>query len=299
LNEADALLGAKALGGALAAYDGEAEKKTGVQKVKTLLFTSSAELRALAEAYEQAKTDGEASGSNVGKGKSSKSVETIAEEDAKKAIKSYVKVQGSTFLKDAADIALFGRMVASDHSLMIEGSAMFSHALSTHRVNNEPEFFAAVDDLQSDDTAGAGMTGTIEFNSATYYRFAALNLDMLADDKHLGMMTLGERKDVVRTFLQATLQAIPKARRNSMNGATLPRYVVAIVREKGHPVQFVNAFENPVYGTGVYEESYRRLLAEEKDMNRLWGLDKHQVERVVMPEVGIDELLDRVTSHVG
>ena len=32
-------------------------------------------------------------------------------------------------LKDAADIAIFGRMVASDHSLTIEGAGMFSHAL--------------------------------------------------------------------------------------------------------------------------------------------------------------------------
>ncbi len=50
--------------------------------------------------------------------------------------------------KDAADIALFGRMVANDHSLTVEAAAMFSHALSTHKVDNEIDFFAAVDDLQ-------------------------------------------------------------------------------------------------------------------------------------------------------
>jgi CRISPR system Cascade subunit CasC len=47
-------------------------------------------------------------------------------------------------LKDAADIALFGRMVANDHSLMVEGAAMFSHALSTHKVDNEIDFFSAL-----------------------------------------------------------------------------------------------------------------------------------------------------------
>ena len=85
-------------------------------------------------------------------------------------------------LKDAADISIFGRMVANDHSLTVEAASMFSHALSTHKVDNEIDFFSAVDDLQTKDESGAGITSTLEFNSATYYRFAALNLDMLAND---------------------------------------------------------------------------------------------------------------------
>lgn len=269
LDEAEALNGAKDLGNALAKYDEDTEKKTGVRKVKTLFFTTPAELTAMAKAYSETK-------------------------DAKKSIKA----RGPESLKDAADITLFGRMVASDHSLMLEGAAMFSHALSTHEVSNEPEFFAAVDDLQKNDEAGAGMTGTLEFNSATYYRFAALNLDMLKDDAHLGMLTPDERKDVVRTFLQSTLRAVPSARRNSMHGNTLPKYAVAIVREQGHPVQFVNAFEDPIRDAGLYAKSQTALLEEEREMNRLWSLDKHQIERVAMPDVGVDELLSRITTHV-
>src|SRR5438552_3573337 len=84
-------------------------------------------------------------------------------------------------LKDAADIALFGRMVADDHSLTVEGATMFSHALSTHKVDNEIDFFSALDDLQPKEDPAAAMTSTLEFNSATYYRFAAVNLDMLAN----------------------------------------------------------------------------------------------------------------------
>ena len=77
-------------------------------------------------------------------------------------------------------------MVANDHSLTVEAASMFSHALSTHKADNEIDFFAAVDDLQPKEESGAGMTSTLEFNSATYYRFAALNLDMLADGDTLG-----------------------------------------------------------------------------------------------------------------
>lgn len=174
-------------------------------------------------------------------------LETLAKEyletkDAKKALK---KVDAKA-LKDAADISLFGRMVANDQTLTVEAVSMFSHALSTHKADNELDFFSAVDDLQLKDISGAGMTGTIEFNSATYYRFAAINLDMLADTDHLGSLTRDERQSVVKTFVEATIKAIPGARKNTMNANTLPSYVLGVVREKGHPIQLVNAFETPV-----------------------------------------------------
>ncbi len=190
-------------------------KSTDKVKSTTLYFMSPLELETLAKTFAETK-------------------------DVKKALKSV----DAKCLKDAADISLFGRMVANDHSLTVEAASMFSHALSTHKVDNEIDFFAAVDDLQPKEESGAGMTSTLEFNSATYYRFAALNLDMLADTEHLGSLTKEERQSVVRTFVEATIKAIPSARKNTMNGNTLPVYVLGVVREKGHPVQLVNAFEN-------------------------------------------------------
>jgi len=188
-----------------------------------------------------------------------------------KSIRAAIK---SAQLKDAADIALFGRMVANDPSLTVEAASMFSHALSTHKVDNEIDFFAAVDDLQPKEETGAGMTGTLEFNSATYYRFAALNLDMVADKEHLASMTLEERKNVVSTFVEATVKAIPGARKNTMNSNTLPDYVLGIVREKGHPIQLVNAFENPIKSTQGYAiESIKRLNAEYADLKETWGIE--------------------------
>lgn len=176
--------------------------------------------------------------------------------------------------KDAADIALFGRMVANDRSLTVEATSMFSHALSTHKVDNEIDFFAAVDDLQPIEESGAGMTSTLEFNSATYYRFAALNLNMLADTGHLASMTREERQNVVRTFVEATVKAIPGARKNTMNSNTLPVYVLSVVREKGHPIQLVNAFENPLKSNqGYIVESIKRLNAEYADLKETWGIE--------------------------
>lgn len=220
-------------------------------------------------------------------------IKSIAK-DTSKAIKS---VQ----LKDAADIALFGRMVANDHSLTLEGAAMFSHALSTHKVDNEIDFFAAVDDLQPKEESGAGMTSTLEFNSATYYRFAALNLDMLADKDHLEALNADERKEIVRAFIEATLLAIPGARKNSMNAATVPGYVLGVVRSSGHPVQLVNAFEKPVRaygGKGLFETSLEAMKTEREKLNSTWGLDKEELFSGVIPDMNLADFLDKVCAHV-
>jgi CRISPR system Cascade subunit CasC len=257
----------------------------GYKKIKTVMFFSKAEYEAIANVItnsddvknvlgvlEKALTEGD----EKEKGKALKAMGKIIEKGAiAKAIKS---VQ----LKDAADIALFGRMVANDPSLKVDGPSMFAHILSTHKVDNEIDFFAAVDDLNKDE-AGAGMTSTLEFNSATYYRFAALNLDMLANDEHLGDATFknGEqvrnietRKQVVRTFLKSTIQAIPSARKTTMNGNTLPVYVLGIVREQGHPIQLINAFENPVRSSqGYIVESIKRMIDEYADTKTTWGIE--------------------------
>lgn len=199
--------------------------------------------------------------------------------------------------KDAADIALFGRMVANDHSLTVEAASMFSHALSTHKVDNEIDFFSAIDDLQPKEESGAGMTSTLEFNSATYYRFAALNLDMLADSDHLGSLTIAECQSVVRTFIEATVKAIPGARKNTMNGNTLPVYVLGVVREKGHPVQLVNAFESPIRSTqGYAQKSVDLLKAEYEKLEKTWGVEA--VYKEAIPDVDINSFIEGMVAHV-
>ena len=253
----------------------------GYLKVKTLCFLSPNELDAVATAISEDRELHEAAGNLVAllqksdrtdteKKNVEKLLKTCESRMAKKEIGKTIK---SVQLKDAADIALFGRMVADDHSLTVEGAAMFSHAISTHKVDNELDFFAAVDDLQTKEEAGAGMTGTLEFNSATYYRFAALNLDMLADEDHLGALSQEDRKKIVEAFIRATLMAVPVARKNSMNSNTLPGFVLGIVREEGHPIQLVNAFENPVKrtgGKGLFDVSQENLLAEYESLKQTW-----------------------------
>ncbi len=287
----------------------------GFLKVTTLCFLSEMELRAVADAITAKdelrkaseelevllilpKPDGDDE-----KKKRKEQIEKAKERCSKHVSKGDVaKAMKAVRLKDAADIALFGRMVANDHSLTVEGAAMFSHALSTHKVDNEIDFFSAVDDRQPSEEAGAGMTGTLEFNSATYYRFAAVNLDMLADKEHLAVLEREGRQAVVRAFIKATLEAIPGARRTSMNANTRPSFVLGIIRNAGHPIQLINAFESPVRpksGDGFVGPSVSALKAEYEQMSARWCLKADEVLSVFFPDdVNLDEFLDRLVSHV-
>jgi CRISPR system Cascade subunit CasC len=267
---------AKEVGDYLATAD-EAAAKKGELKVKTLMFLSPAEVEALADGLADIlKKDPKA-------------------KDLEKAVAKACKLAA---LKDAADIAIFGRMVASDHSLTLEGAGLFSHALSTHRADNDIDFFSAVDDLQKAEESGAGMTGTLEFTSATYYRYGALNLDLLGDVAHLGALTPAERKEVVKTFLCAAVLAVPGARKNSMNAHTLPCYVLGLVKDKGQPLQLVNAFEKPVVSkNGLMDASIAALKEHHEQLKKTWGI-KPVLERAI-PDTDLDTFCQEVVAHVG
>ena len=265
LPEKEAVEGAKAIVDGLVKLDAKSTEKV---KSKTLYFMSPLEIKTIAAEYAKTK-------------------------DFKKARKAI----SADALKDAADISIFGRMVANDPSLNVEAASMFSHALSTHRVDNEIDFFSAVDDLQPKEETGAGMTSTLEFNSATYYRFAALNLGMLADADHLGCLTVNERRNVVSTFVEATIKAIPGARKATMNGYTLPVYVLGVIREAGHPVQLINAFEKPVRGADGYAvKSVDLLKAEYGKLKETWGLES--IFEKAIPEETMKAFLEGIKKHV-
>jgi CRISPR system Cascade subunit CasC len=272
---AEATETAKQIGDYLATTDKAAEKK-GELKVKTLMFLSPAEVDAVAEA-----------------------LAGIVRKDpkAKELEKAVAKACKSVCLKDAADIAIFGRMVASDHSLTLEGAGLFSHALSTHKADNDIDFFSAVDDLQPQEEAGAGMTGTLEFTSAVYYRYVGLNLGLLWDRDHLETFSAEDRRRVVDAFLRASILAVPGARKNSMNAHTLPGYVLGVVKEKGQPLQLVNAFENPIRPkNGLMEASIEALKSHHEHLKETWGI-KPLVE-VAVPDKPLDEFCEEILHYV-
>lgn len=246
------------------------------------------------EPDEVAKAEGRKKAGNNEKSLTAKQFTTLVTKSLKSPIR---KAFGESFVKDAADIAIFGRMVASDPSLTLEGAGLFSHALSTHRAENDIDFFSAVDDLQGEEEAGAAMTGTLEFTSATYYRYAGLNLDLLADNTHLGELSLEERKSVVDTFIRSVILAVPGARKNSMNANTLPSYVLGLVKEKGQPLQLINAFEEPISSkSGLMKASITALEKHHEQLKSTWGIIS--IAEVAIPDKSLKEFCEEILRHV-
>ena len=160
-------------------------------------------------------------------------------------------------LKDSPsiDIALFGRMVASEPSLNCDAAAQVAHSISTHTVQNEYDYFTAVDDLSPDDTAGAGHLGTVEFNSSTLYRYATVNLIELAES--LGKT---DTPEVARGFIEAFVRSMPTGKQNTFANRTLPDAVYVTIR-RDQPINLCGAFEKPVRLTenGYAAESRKAL----------------------------------------
>lgn len=156
----------------------------------------------------------------------------------------------------AIDIALFGRMVADEPSLNTDACAQVAHAISTHAVSNEYDYFTAVDDLAPEDNMGAGHLGTVEFNSSTLYRYATVAAH--AAKEELG----GDWPAAVVGFVKAFVLSMPTGKQNTFANRTLPDTVLVTLRHD-QPVNLVGAFEKPVRtGQGGYMEASARRLVD-------------------------------------
>ncbi len=178
------------------------------------------------------------------------------------------------------EVALFGRMVANISALNVDAATQVAHALSTHAVEIEFDYYPAVDDENPKEDTGAGMIGTVEFNSATLYRFATVALHQLLDN--LG----GDVEAAVtglKVFLTAFVRSMPAGHQTSFAHRTVPS-LVSVVLRADQPVNLVSAFESPVRATdGIAAKSAVRLVEEMRRTADLWGLAPLQVASSYTP----------------
>ena len=163
----------------------------------------------------------------------------LSEIDDKALLKDLVKISKKTRISalDGLDLALFGRMVAKAPELNIEAASAFSHAISTHKVNSDLDFFTALDDFNVDTQEGSAHMGSAEFNSATYYRYVCLDLGQLAETLGIENRQSPEMQKAIEAFVKALYLAVPEARQNTFSGQCGWDYAKVYVR-KGQPLQF-------------------------------------------------------------
>jgi CRISPR system Cascade subunit CasC len=188
----------------------------------------------------------------------------------KEARKEVLDELGKMLVRSAKtpDIALFGRMVEvkgstpfGQYQLGVDAACQVAHAISTHKSGIEFDFYTAVDDLLPKGETGAGMMGTMEFNSACFYRYA--NVDMEQLKKNLGDNAAAEllALDTLEAFLRAAAEAVPTGKQTGTAAQNPPSFVFAVARNSGL-WSLANAFEAPVRsasGGGLVEASINKL----------------------------------------
>jgi CRISPR system Cascade subunit CasC len=95
----------------------------------------------------------------------------------------------------ATDIAMFGRMLADNPDYNREAAVQVAHAITTHRVDVEDDFYTAVDDLKKPaEDAGAGFIGELGFGSGVFYLYACIDYLYACIDRDLLEKNLGGDK---------------------------------------------------------------------------------------------------------
>lgn len=213
-------------------------------------------------------------------------------EKAAKAFAKQLKERTS-----APDIALFGRMLAEHPDLNIDAACQVAHAISTHRVSMEMDFYTAVDELKKElqpegkedkGGAGAGMMGFSGYNSACFYRYARLDWNQLL--KNLGGDVELASKTVIG-FLRAAYDAIPTGKQNSSAAHNPPSLLLAVVRNGGMGWSLANAFETPVragYDNGYVVASVKKLEEYWKRLTTVYGDETVTSAAAVVLDPGLE-----------
>lgn len=252
-------------------------------KTEYLLFLGKREIASLADVIDK-KWDSIISiqppvGEEKKTGKAKKQAVQGANADLKKALEKIFDGGKAT------DVALFGRMLADMPEKNQYAACQVAHAISTHAVEREFDFYTAVDDLKPEDTAGADMMGTVEFNSACFYRYAVVDWEKLTENlkKDTQLAT-----KALRAFLEGFVVTEPTGKQNTFAAHNPPEFVAVSVRCNGAPRNLANAFETAVRvrkGESLTKKSAEELVKKAKALQAAFGGEE---QTFVLNLAGID-----------
>jgi CRISPR system Cascade subunit CasC len=145
----------------------------------------------------------------------------------------------------AVDLAMFGRMLADSVQYNVEAAVQVAHAISTHRVILEDDYYTAVDDLKTaanSEDAGTSFIGVQEFAAGVFYLYICADLDLLL--RNLGG-DVAVARAAVGALIEAAATVAPRGKQNSFASRALASFVLA---EAGadQPRSLAAAFLQPV-----------------------------------------------------
>ncbi|MGR6034457.1 MAG: type I-E CRISPR-associated protein Cas7/Cse4/CasC [Candidatus Nitrosoglobus sp.] len=205
-----------------------------------------------------------------------KAAEAEGEYDSKKLAKQMEKeaIEFRAAISQGLDIALSGRMTTSGLMTPVDGALAIAHAITTHGVDSDIDWFTAVDDLVVDAGGiGAGHLNTQEFSSGTFYRYASLNIGQLQEN--LGAVPRERVLEIAKHLVHLLATVVPSAKQQSFAAHNLADCV--LVSFADIPVSLANAFEEPIAkgkAGGFKGPSIGALLQYWQQVHKGYGLDE-------------------------
>lgn len=192
--------------------------------------------------------------------------------------------------RQAADIAMFGRMLASSPAFNVEAAVQVAHAITIHKVAVEDDYFSAVDDLnRGEEDVGAAHIGEAGFGAGVFYLYLCINRELLLEnlggDASLTAKTLG-------ALVHAATKVSPTGKQNSFASRAYAAYALA---EKGdqQPRSLAQAYLKPVTGGDMLDRATNEMKKRYENFDKVYGAcaDKRYQFNVETGEGSLDELV--------
>ncbi|WP_225547983.1 type I-E CRISPR-associated protein Cas7/Cse4/CasC [Chromobacterium violaceum] len=190
--------------------------------------------------------------------------------------------------QQAADIAMFGRMLASKTEHNVEAAVQVAHALGIHATAVEDDYFTAVDDLNHKDP-GAAHIGESAFAAAVFYQYICIDRELLLQNLG-GDAELAKR--AIAALAEAALTVAPNGKQNSYASRAYAHYALA---ERGdrQPRSLSLAFLKPVSGGDYMAGGIAALTSVRDNMDKVYGAcaDSRNEFNVIKGEGSLQALL--------
>jgi CRISPR system Cascade subunit CasC len=172
----------------------------------------------------------------------------------------------------AADIAMFGRMLADDPAFNRDAAVQVAHAITTHKSVVEDDYYVAVDDLKDSATredAGTSFIGVSEYGAGVFYVYLCIDTALLK--ANLGG-DAGLAQDATEALVRAAATVAPRGKQASFASRARASFLLAEAGDT-QPRSLAAAFLAPVpdRSSDPLRASTERLLKLKADFAAGYG----------------------------
>lgn len=199
-----------------------------------------------------------------------------------------------------APVALFGRMTTSTAFKPVDAAVCVAHGISTHKVALEVDYWTAMGDRHEErNDAGSDHIGERQYASATFYKYASVDLDQLLRNLG-GSLDLAEK--ALRAFLKGLVMSYPSGMQTSMGHHNPPSAILIEQKAKKIPTNYANAFVTPLPISEKRDQIAASVAALEdyaSKVGKSWGAPVSSEVWRIDGDIAIDAFIEAQIALAG